>query len=322
MRKLVACLALSTLAFAGSTLYLWSELQRLRERGSSSEALAPAPSADMTAASIARQPDSPAAATDVPASTAQRAPPTTAKAAIDLEGDGRQMMADRARKTLPDFDDPQKRQKMVKDSKDNLHRSYRGVGRFLDLDADTEDRLMELLANQEVSNYEAYLRCSLDDGCRLSDPRRERHAAEQREIAALIGAEGQQRFEQFQMSISERSSIPALRGRFTDATRLTDDQTERLILAMAEVRQRAEGDLALRNAGISGYGGGVFGFIYSGDTSTPEIQIAEATEYGQRIHERAAQILDKAQLAIFDEARAETLRNLEQMLRQPETKSR
>jgi hypothetical protein len=275
MNKRVATLATTTVLFAGSSAWL---AYRLYGRGTEIEptaATAPGPTAvhPMPVEKLPATP--PAVAPTRPGSNAVR------ESVIDLEGNGRQMMAERARTMLPDFDDPQKRQKMVDDAKG-----------------------------------------ALKEGCRLMDVGRGYRDTQLQEVAALIGSDKERRFEEFQMSMSERMSMPTLRGRFDDATRLTDDQAERLIVALVDVRQRAEQELASGGSGPNEYNGGVFAFVYPNDSKGVDAQLTEAAEYGKRVHDRAAQILNPAQLKIFDDARAESLRNLEFMLRQPKSDSR
>jgi len=321
MNKLTALFATTTALFAASGV---SRAQRLHERIPASEDLATSPAASISSraplprstAAVITPANAPAGAA-VEATVSRREP---TESIVDLERDARRNMADRARKILPDFDDPQKRQKMLLDAMAEVRRSNPRLAEFLGITDQAAEQLTELLANQMLRVNEESLRCSQDEGCRLMDVGRGLHDRDVQEIEALLGAEGRRRLDEFRMSIPERQSIVVLRGRFTDATRLTDAQAEKLATALAEVRQRAESDLELRNAGVSEYGSGVLGFVYPGgpeDHANADDQLAEATEYGQRLRERAAQILSKEQLAIFDEARAEVLRGLEFALREP-----
>jgi hypothetical protein len=309
MRKLVAALSLSTVTFAATTAYFARELQR--ERANDAR-VATLPAAEQPATADTPQRslnnnDAPPASPPVAASREEN---------IDPMEDAKRRVAANADRELAKLLDPAKRRAMLDEMKAGSRGLYSQLAQVLQLSDFEYDRLLELLAEQQLAGHERMLRCALDSTCKFPGFDRAYRDSQELEVAALIGADRQQRLEKYQQSLDERNSVRQLRGRLPDKDHLSDAKAELLIAAIAEEHQRFEAAIVQSGAGVSGLNTGGVSFALSPEESGAEKRLAEATEYLGRVRERAAQILTAGQLAVFNEMLDEGFRGLQSHVRQ------
>lgn len=104
--------------------------------------------------------------------------------------------------------------------------------RYLDMDSDSFEQLVDLMAEQLIRKREAAVHCRSPDDCPLHP--QALAGTEQQEFAALLGPDASQLLCSCQDSLSERAGVTQFRGRLSDANHLTDQQTESLVAALAE----------------------------------------------------------------------------------------
>ena len=295
MRKLVVLLAFTTATFAASTLYLLVERSRpvFSELPAPSPAMASAP-APGAAESIATSKHFLAAPAPAPA---ENFAPTPGPA------DPLQQMGAENRQFLERAIDPLQRQQLLEETKVNVRQRYPALDRLLGLDANGYDRLLELLANQFIEMRKTSLQCKYESTCGTRLP--QLRETQQLELAALLGPDGQQRFDDYVQTRQERLSVNSLRGRLTDKNRLADAQAEVLVLALANERKRVADELVQRGETETMAFEGV-PFRYSPGTTYDEL-MEQAQAYQARLRKRAAEVLMLPQLAVYDQMIAEKL---------------
>jgi hypothetical protein len=309
MRSLVIALSLTSATFAATTVYFARELQLERERplaAPATKARAPPASAQVLQPQITPQ----AAATTPPPSHA------VPSATVESEEDRRKkFQAEHHRKTIQALEDPRRREHMLIQTKMSMRSSYPRLAQAIGMTTEEVDRLLTLLAEQQLSFQEDFSRCTLEGNCNvhgnvhLTGP----HALE---IADLLGAERQQQFEAYKNTLMERESVTQLRTRLSDANRLPDGDAEALVAALADERQRIHQEAAERHAGVNGVGFGAGMIFFGSDAQSPEDKIASAQSNVSRMRERAALVLTAEQLRVFDEMQAEQMFSLrDQILR-------
>ena len=295
MRKLVVLLACTTATFAASTLYL------LVERGRPVSSELPAPSPAMASA------PAPGAAESIATSKISLSAPAPAPAETFAPtpgpADPLQQMGAENRQFLERATDPMQRQQLLEETKVNVRQRYPALDRLLGLDANGHDRLLELLANQFIEMRKTSLQCKYESTCGTRLP--QLRETQQLELAALLGPDGQQRFDAYIQTRQERLSVNSLRGRLTDKNRLADAQAEVLVLALADERKRVAEELVQRGETETMPFEGV-PLRYSPGTTYDEL-MEQAQAYYARLRKRAGQVLTPAQLMVYDQMIAEKL---------------
>lgn len=323
MRMLVILLALSTAAFAGTTVYYARQLSAERERAALA---ARTPATVMTSSSPARE----SASTATAAAPASPAPP---KAAANQVAQGvmasamfngeplsqeriKEMQAEHSRRLLAQLADPEQREELMAQYKMMMRMSYPRVAQVVGLSAEEYARFIELNAQQQLDAQEAHSRCTLDPNCDMRQMFRGGMDSRQQEVADLLGPERTQKYETYKNTMGEREAVSQLRTRLADSQRLGDDKAEQLIAALAAEREAMTRDALQSGNGVHGFGMGV-GMVFAPDDSRPmEERYAAARQNSQRLRDRAAQYLNSEQQRVFNEMQDETLLGLRSALRQ------
>jgi hypothetical protein len=320
MNKATVVLSLSTAAFAASTAYLAYQLH-LKDAG---RAVADSVTAEATArpgtspsATVASSPGLPAhiatpAANDEVQLAAMTIPPAKA-----LAQDGQpDPVTAFARQFLTRYDDSNQRPVLLEEQRTVIRRQYEKLKERLKLSDSAFEQLVTLLAEEQLQFQEHWARCAVDTACDPKNPR-DPNIDHTQEYQAMLGADGAEAFTQFRNSIGERDAVIQLRGRLPDSSFLPEAQAEKLIVALAEERERYSQDAAARGAKTSGWGTTLGMLMYTEDSGLPEQYIVEASQYSQRLRTRAAGILTPAQLAAYVQMQNELLAQFTSNLRPP-----
>jgi hypothetical protein len=300
-----------TVALLYTSIVLTRELQHERARST-----APALTlkvAEQTDVAIAapvsiQTPSQAPAKTDVPRENVE-SNENTAEAA-------KRRFAPGARRLLAQLQNPAMRQQLREESRGNARAGYPGLQKFLGLGNAEYLRLLDLLVEQGMATQEDGARCVLDPACKGWNADSSLRDAQQLEMAALVGADKQQRLVEYNKSLMERNNVTQLRARMPDGEPLSTQQSEMLIAALADERQRFEGELSQRGADITSVSGFATVFGFAGDRRSVDEKMADAGAYAERLRERAGKLLSRGQLAVFDEAQANSMENLRSILRQ------
>lgn len=310
MNKTVAALSISTAFFAATTAYLVYELDHR-------DTDAPAPAALLTDVSTpgVSDPDSavkPEGALGLPANTVPASgnaarPAGTAAPPDSKEPDLRDVAVNEfARQFLVRYEDPSQRPVLLEEQRTVIRRQYEKLKEQLKLSDSEFDQLVTTLAEEQLQGQEHWARCAVDSAC---DPKNRRfdYADRTQEYQAMLGVEGAEAFTSFRKSISERDTVIQLRGRLTDTNFLPESQAEKLIMALAEERERFVQEASARGAKVTGWGTNLGMMMYTEDSGIPDQYIAEASQYNQRLRARASSILTPAQLAAYTQMQNELL---------------
>jgi hypothetical protein len=310
MNKTVAALSISTAFFASTTAYLAYE----RHQRDTNEAANAALVADAAPAPGFSRADSrgPGQAAGLPTTTTPAAgnparPAGVAALADPKEHDLRDVaVSDFARQFLARYDDSNQRQVLLDEQRTVIRRQYEKLKEQLKLSDSGFEQLVTLLAEEQLQAQEHWARCAVDPGC---DPKNRRfeYANRAQEYEAVLGLEGAEAFTQFRKSIGERDAVIQLRGRLTDSNFLPESQAEKLIMALAEERERFVQEASARGAKVTGWGTNLGMMMYTEDSGIPDQYIAEASQYNQRLRARASSILTPAQLAAYTQMQNELL---------------
>jgi hypothetical protein len=330
MSKLVPLLALTTAVLAGATAYLAVELHRTRAEldraaiaagpqvAGSAELAGFAPpgitGAPSTGGSAAKAGATPGPATSAAGNQAS----VPAAQAADAPGDPqRAMMLSYARQWLAQFDDPGQRASLLKQARAGISAQYGPLKDKLGLSDETFAQMVDLVADQNLEAQEHYLRCLTVSGCdtsKLSQP-----ADHTQEFLALLGNVGFEEFKTFSGAMSERQLVAQLRGRLSDSSGLRDGDAERLVKVMSEETGKFRSESEQQGASLAGWGTGNAMLWYTKDGSADQ-QLSSATQYAQRLRQRAAGILTADQLRVFAQLQEELLESFASYLRSSDHK--
>jgi hypothetical protein len=320
MQKLIALLAFSTSALAVTSIYFWTEMRDARGQV---EAL--------NASLSTRPPEPELQAPDGAQATAIAAvQPVSgsdvASSASDDEKARREFMErqwrDNSRRTLAQLSDPMMRAEMLEEWKEANRANEHKYVRHLGISEADARRLIDLLANLELAQSEAYARCLLQTRCDHEALGNETSAARQLAITDLLGADVQQRFDQYVYTGVERNLVSSfLHDKVPSASRLTDEQTEQLISALAEERKTVEAEIRQKGSEplllpMEGVAFAFAGNVY--EHGNYAARLKEGAEYNRRIHARAKAILTPPQLAAFEQMQGQATIYLKSTLKRQE----
>jgi hypothetical protein len=320
MRKLVAGLALSTAALAVACIYLWTELREARgqiqAQNAASAKLAPSVRPTLVPG------------TDAAKASANAQSTTTATAATGpLDANLRQRVIDEqyqesSRRTLAQLSDPTMRAQMLEEWKEaNLPRKAK-YARYLGISVTEAEQLIGVLAERHLVQSETYARCSLKPPCDYQAMSRQLAAADQQALVDLLGAEKQQRFEQYTYSDLERHMVTYfMREKIPPDSQLSEEDSEKFVAGLAEERKLVEAEI--RQRGLEPFQMPMEGVAFTFPASLfqqgkTEDRLKEAAEFNQRIHARAKVALSAKQLAAFEEMQEAAIVNLKYWLRRQE----
>jgi hypothetical protein len=328
MRKSTLILSLTTAAFATSTMYLALQLRSRGQAvsiGATTTAMG-AKSADDAGRKITT-PKAPGAERDSglePAAIRLLASSTSMPAAAaggrlkgDAAADANVMFA---RQQLARLDDPMQRAALLNDTRTNMRRQYARLRDQLKLSDTTFEQLVGLMAERYLQAQEIYARCAADPACNSEDNFK-RHPVDDhsQELLALLGADQVDALTKFHAVLAERDAVAQLRGRLTEINSMRDDRADILVAALADERNRYQTETAARGATSLGWGTNLGMIFYSADSNSSDQQFAEATQYSQRLRERARSVLTPAQFAAYNQMQDELLAQMATYMRPTST---
>lgn len=221
-----------------------------------------------------------------------------------------------ARLQAASLKDPVQRAAILNDHRTNLRRQFAQLREKLKLSDATFEQLVNLLAEQNLESQDQWVRCAVDPKCNAEEEyRRNPPDDHSQELLALLGSDKLDEFRRYRDTISERDAVVTLRGRLTDANPLRDEQAESLAVALADERVQYQKEATARGQKLSGMGGNLGMIFYSDDASSPEQRLVDATQYSQRLRQRAASVLTPAQLAAYNQMQDELLAQIASVLR-------
>jgi hypothetical protein len=251
-------------------------------------------------ASELRRPSSaiPAASADEPAPDAPAAEQSFRSGGPQADSRQERALAQRrVRRKM--YAEPASRALLIADEKERQREAHGGLAEALDLSPDEEDRLLAVLAENDLRMME---RAGGGDFTSHFESEQQKSDLE---LLAQLGQAKYAEFKRYQDSMAERQEVALFRRDLEEADDLTADAAERLIRALAEERAR----IGAQEREISGERRMSFGF---GDGRSVSIgvedeghELEEAREQleeqDQRRESIAAPLLTTAQRAAYAE---------------------
>ena len=202
------------------------------------------------------------------------------------------------------------REDLVAERRMHMRHSFPALERVVGLSATEHAQLLTLLSEQQIEAETAHSRCVVDPACNS----RQWHAStqtRQQDIAALLGPDRAQKFDQYKNTLGERETVTQMRARLPDSQRLSEVNAEGLVAALAEERTALTSQ---PNSDYFGFGVGS-GMLFAPSQGTPDSQYEAARQYSQRLRDRAGPYLNSEQLRLFNEMQDEQLLAFRNMLR-------
>jgi len=324
MRKSTLIHSFITAGFAASTLYLAVQLHGRND--------APTGNGTAIAAESNEKPGSsgqlggardaaarPAATSSTLASSGAASTPASSAGTSKADHDAETNLY-YAKQQYARLNDPVQRAAALNQARADFRRQYAHLRDKLKLSDATFEQLVTLMAEQSLESQDVFVRCAIEPGCNAEEYYRlhpvDDHA---QEMLALLGAENVDALTKYQASLGEREAVAQLRGRLSESNAIRDEQAEALVLALMEERNLLEKDAAARGVKLNGLGSNGGMVFYSEDGNSFEQHMAEASQYSQRLRQRASGVLTPAQLAAFNQMQDEALAMMAAFMRPAST---
>lgn len=237
--RVAVVLALATVAFGVSAVYLARSLNVERARRAHSQG-----SAIAEAAQPSLPPAGPASSVPATAATAadgrsQGAPPDTPAAssedAAPLPGARpNPALETRAIKTIEELGDPARRAQKVAAIRERYAPHIEQLISEAGLQRAEAERVLDFMAETEVNNELGIAECQLKPGCDLRDRARMQAGSELEQLARTISHDGMQRFLDFEA----RQRVRAFASNLPEEMALTEEHVDHLTAAFMSGRQR------------------------------------------------------------------------------------
>lgn len=301
MNKLVILFGTTTVAFAGLTLYYANELEDENARvapestivraaprptdpspspaqGSPSEVEAPTTNSSVVKASVPKA--------DLPGANAA-SKPAAQMSASDVD-------------FLAMYADPQGRRTLIDEALVDQRNGMRDLGERLGLTAEHWQRVLEVLAEQQVEGRAASLHCRADPACK--SPFTPDQMADRRQaVRDAIGEDKYAEYDQNMSTMAERRTVAELQKHLTGNLALSDQRAEELIAALADERARAFKEMSADGNKVGGIGVPNGWAYYVESAATLDARMATANQFSQRMRDRAATVLSGNQLTAFNQ---------------------
>ena len=292
MKAPILGLAIATVAFGGSSIYLWQQLDQERARAAEVEKKSAELGARLAELEKARAQFAGRRMANAgnfiagqiddahPAAAAAAPPPPPGDRAPSARSEEDPVWTLRRPEHSPAF------QKMMRSQiRANNKRVYADVGTKLGLDAETTNKLLDLLTDQQLPSFDAPR--DINDAGEWQRLQEEKQRQGLAKIAELIGPEKTEALQEYQQTLPARMEVDMLARQLEgyDAA-LSADQRKRLIDVYVEERKRVPMP--------EGYEGM--------DPETYQKSVASwQDDYNRRTAEEAARILNSDQLTAFNE---------------------
>jgi hypothetical protein len=311
----VIVLGITTVGFAGSTLYFAS---RLNEARSQVMPEPPHPTAVLTVPAASRIPDHqlPASRADLPREGIPRA--------LSEEQRNRKALQQVSTAFMRQYDDPLQRAEMLLIEKGRVRRTFRPFGQLAGMSNAQMDAFINLLAEQRMERSIAEYRCGMSDSCDYDAYRFPDGTRQTAEIVALIGADRYQKYRRFREAGFERGVVENLRVRLVDAEApLRSSDAERLIGALFEERELFFAQAQQKGIQLTMIGIGNGMVIARADERGGEPEVDDhSREFNEIARTRAATILTQEQLRVFRGIQDEAYRIAEESQRREKAGAR
>lgn len=289
MKSPVLGLAIATVAFGGSSVYLWQQLDQERTRAAQVDQRAAELDARIAELEKARNhlaerrmagADNFIAGSFGNGAAAALPPPPAGDKTESAKGEAQPVWT----QTRPDRS-PAFRKMMRSQIRANNKRVYADIGPKLGLDKDTANKLIDLITDQQIPDF-GNVRDMNDQG-EVQRYFEEKQRQNQAQIAELIGADKAVSLQEYQESIPARMEVEMLARQLEgNDTALSAEQRQKLVDAYVTERKRVPMPDSYEGIDPEAYQKSV---------------VAWQDDYNNRTAEEASRILDSDQLTAFNE---------------------
>lgn len=228
--------------------------------------------------------------------------------------------------------DPQQRAEMRIEERARLAETYRDLREVLELDDVTEEKVLELLTDQQMERLDQmFLRT--ENGptpgnlwAGLTQAQAETHTKHIQALREVLGQEKLERYQTFEKTLGERSRVAKLDARLAPADKLQADQKERLIVLYQDDMARYLAKSRLNRPAFAPFGSALGTTLPSPEEMQRQSQLLTIThneqswrrmpESHRSLRARAAGILTPQQLATLQKMQEEEASSLQQWIQQ------
>ena len=288
MKAPILGLAVATVAFGGSSIYLWQQLEQERTRSAQVELKATEIGARLTELEKERAhfaerrmaSSGHFGSGPIGSGGAAAAAPPPGDIAQSAKPEEQAVWTMRRPERSPAF------QKMMRSQiRANNKRVYADVGTKLGLDKETAGKLIDLLTEQQLPNFDAPH--DMNDPAEWQRYQEEKQRLDQAQVADLIGSDKAVALQEYQESLPARMEVEMLARQLEgNDVALSADQRTRLVDAYAQERKRVPMPESYEGIDPEAYQKSV---------------TAWQDDYNRRTAEEAARILNGDQLTAFNE---------------------
>jgi hypothetical protein len=333
LNKLVVVLAATTVAGAAAALHYRQQL--IEERTRSAAMTMPAPAADPVPARVpAAAPPSPAP-TSAPASASRidspkpaSAPPPASRTAdlpptVVVSDDRKTRNRQQAAEFLTRYEDPSRRGELRAQALDRARKGFEEFAKKQSLDAGQLEKLVAVIADQELERRVAQARCMAEPGCDRPEGWSELVARQKQALIDLVGEDGFRELSDWGASQPDRRMADAFARRLPDSAAWSADHSAALASVLKDGRSAAMREMSSQGQHFKGFGNQEgMTVMYADELPTLEARLASANAYAQRMRGHAATVLSGEQLRLFDQMQEELLSDLARFLRRRDTGKR
>jgi hypothetical protein len=246
------------------------------------------------------------------------APPARAQACDDCRIEQRH----EALEFLARYDDPVSRGELRREAQARARRRNEELARQLPLDAEHFQRLVDMVADQDLELRVAWERCYADPACEEPPGIADYWPRHQQQLAGLLGEQGLRRMHQLTSLQLDRRFVEALAARTANYSSLTAAQASAVMAAVAQVRSAVQAEFIANGVDFMPYGECDALILVYANTPTIEGRVASARDYVHRLRDQIVTVLDDEQLGVFDRMQEELLSNLRSLLEREEARER
>jgi hypothetical protein len=217
---------------------------------------------------------------------------------------------------LARLDDPAQRQATRERALDEARRSTAGLDAKLGLTAEQYERLIELLADQDLEKRVSAARCIVNPACVEPAPDSALFSSRDQAIRDIVGDEGLRELRAFRSAEPERRVVGALQSRLENRAVLTPMQSDDLARALSDESRRQLREMYQRQQR-----GKAFGppdgptLVYADDSPTADLALQSGEASVQAIRDSAATMLTGEQLITFNRMYDELLISFRDFIR-------
>lgn len=166
-----------------------------------------------------------------PADDISPEPPPSNPPACPAEDQVRAAMED-----LEKFKDPNARATILARTRESVAQSWKPIAASMKLPVGMLDTLVEVLAEESVSQDQRRLECQIDCLCNLETYWASLRESRRNKLEGFLGVEWIDRYDAYVEATLERVNIQELQNRLPDAARIDDEAAERLAMALSGER--------------------------------------------------------------------------------------